>query len=294
MPWHGSWTQYKRAELRYLTGLDTAALHAWILRPSRNGKPPANNSIRQRASIVAMFAQWLIEAGHIDHDPTAAFRSDVRRKYPRIYGKRQASNPARFLTYDEAFCQLIPACQDGTWRGSRDQLAVRLGLLGLRRNELITLNWGHYNHGEICLTGKGNRIRTVRPGPTLQELLAKWRRAYEQNLGRAVHPDDPILCGSTRGRTPSLRWGHRLDRDAINNLLIRRANAAGLGHISPHDLRRSAASIMHNTTTPDGGHLFDLLDIQRTLDHADPATTQRSYLDQLDTSVKTRAGQTLD
>jgi integrase len=85
-----------------------------------------------------------------------------------------------------------------------------------------------------------------------------------------------------------------MDRDGLNGALRRRATTAGLGHISPHDLRRSAASIMHNTLSADGGHVFDLLDIQRVLDHADAATTQRSYLDQLDTSVKTKAGQVLD
>jgi integrase len=294
MPWHGSWTRYKRAELRYLTGFTPEALFTWVMRPSRNGRPPANNSIRQRASVVGMFAHWLVDTRQLVSDPTREFRAEVRRKYPRIYGKRQAANPARFLTYEQAFGPLLEACKDGTWRGSRDQLAFRLGLLGLRRQELINLDWRHYHDGEIALMGKGNRLRTVRPGPVLTDLLARWQRKYEAELGRPVAPGDPILCGTTRGRRPTMVWGRRLDRDALNGALERRAEAAGLGHVSPHDLRRSAASIMHHTLSADGGHVFDLLDIQRTLDHADPATTQRSYLDQLDTSVKTKAGQVLD
>jgi integrase len=212
----------------------------------------------------------------------------------RIYGKRQAGNPARFLTYEQAFGELLAACQDGTWRGWRDELGFRLGLLGLRRQEPINLDWRHYHNGEIALIGKGNRLRTVRPGPVLTELLVRWQDKYAAELGRPVAPGDPILCGATRGRKSKVVWGRRMDRDALNGALRRRGEAAGLGHISPHDLRRSAASIMHNTLSADGGHVFDLLDIQRTLDHADPATTQRSYLDQLDTSVKTKAGQVLD
>ena len=53
--------------------------------------------------------------------------------------------------------------------------------------------------------------------------------------------------------------------------------------MSPHDLRRTAAGILHRSRDDDGAHYFDLLDIQKVLGHADPATTMRSYLDPLDT-----------
>jgi hypothetical protein len=39
---------------------------------------------------------------------------------------------------------------------------------------------------------------------------------------------------------------------------------------------------------------FDLLDIQKVLGHANPATTMRSYIDPLDTGVIRRAAQVLD
>jgi integrase len=293
-PYTGQWTQYKRRELRFLTSLDSAAVHAWIMRPGQKGRPPANNSIRQRMSIVRNFCDWLVTERHLDRSPIGGMADHVRKQYPRIYGKRQHQNPARFLTYDEAFGQLLGACKDGTWRGSRDQIAIRLGLLGLRRQEIVNANWSHYHQGAIVLTGKGNRIREVRPGPTLTDMLRRWRRQYERQLGRPVDPSDPIVCGIARGRSGEVRWGVRLERDGLNHLVKLRAQRAGLGHVSAHDLRRTAASIMHYTTTPDGGHIFDLLDIQKALDHADTATTQRSYLDHLDTKVKTRAGTTLD
>lgn len=40
--------------------------------------------------------------------------------------------------------------------------------------------------------------------------------------------------------------------------------------------------------------MFDLLDIQKVLHHADPATTMRSYLDPMDTDVYERAAHWLD
>jgi integrase len=84
------------------------------------------------------------------------------------------------------------------------------------------------------------------------------------------------------------------DTSTINLFLLYRAGLAELGHVAPHDLRRTCANLLHNARTPDGGHLFDLLDIQQVLDHADPATTQRSYISQLSSPVKSAAGATLD
>ena len=72
------------------------------------------------------------------------------------------------------------------------------------------------------------------------------------------------------------------------------AEQAGLGHVSPHDLRRTAAGILHRAVSEDGAHYFDLLDIQKVLGHANPATTLRSYIDPIDNGVISRAAQVLD
>lgn len=69
---------------------------------------------------------------------------------------------------------------------------------------------------------------------------------------------------------------------------------AGLGHVAPHDLRRSAAGILHRSVDAGGAHYFDLLDIQRVLGHTDPATTMRSYLEPIDNDVLARAAAVLD
>jgi integrase len=64
--------------------------------------------------------------------------------------------------------------------------------------------------------------------------------------------------------------------------------------MSPHDLRRSAAAILHRATDDRGAHYFDLLDIQQVLGHKDPATTVRSYLEPLNTKVLDKAASFLD
>jgi integrase len=295
-------TARRRSELRYLLDLTVTAMTAWLTRPNHNGSPAMNNTIRQRLSYLRGFVAYCVAEGHLEADQTAELVRQITKRYPKVYGKRQAKNPARFLTYEEAFTRLIPACSDGTWIGSRDNVAIRLGLLGLRRAELRSLTWGMYHHGVILCPGKGNKVRQVQPGPTLTDLLERWRRRYETELGRPLTDTDPILCAQKSRRmngwtltAPALDWGHIIPTDAVNDLIAYRAQLAGLGHVAPHDLRRTAASILHRSLSPDGGHLYDLLDIQQVLDHADPATTQRSYLDQMNTGdVKSRAGQTID
>ena len=77
-------------------------------------------------------------------------------------------------------------------------------------------------------------------------------------------------------------------------MINQRAKEAGLGHVAPHDLRRTAAAILHRATSSNGVHHFDLLDIQRVLGHSDPATTMKSYLEPMDTDVLDRAAAFLD
>ena len=97
-----------------------------------------------------------------------------------------------------------------------------------------------------------------------------------------------------QGGPARLDWGHRASTQALFTLITGRAEAAGLGLVAPHDLRRSAAGVLHTSLAADGGHRFDLLDIQRVLGHSHPATTMRSYPEPMDTDVTERAASVLD
>ncbi len=91
-------------------------------------------------------------------------------------------------------------------------------------------------------------------------------------------------------------WGRGWADPAASvwDTVTRRASLAGLGHVAPHDLRRTAAGILHRAVNENGAHYFDLLDIQKVLGHADPATTMKSYLDPMDNGVYDRAANFLD
>jgi integrase/recombinase XerD len=225
---------------------------------------------------------------------------EIGAAWPSTYGRVQAITPGRWLSREEAQL-LIGACQDGTWIGSRDQLVIRLGLLGMRRAEIVALDWRHWRPGDQCIeiVGKKNRPRSIPLGPHMTDLLERWYRHYARELGRPINPTDPIIPAVRMTAPPTpirhLSFEIRVSTAAVHQIVVTRAHAAGLGHVSTHDLRRSAASILHAERTPEGGHAYDLADIQAMLDHASPDTTQRAYLGPVTRrEAKARAALALD
>lgn len=202
------------------------------------------------------------------------------------------------MTHEEAYDVLLGVC-DSSDVGRRDELVLRLGLAGMRVAEIIRLRVGdlHLDHDPtIEWIGKKNRARKVAIGPGMSELLANYLHRYRAGVGRELIPNDFVVCRQkTGGGVGRISWGRPFKTAAgVAKVVGLRAEEAGLGHVSPHDLRRTAAGILHRAVSEDGAHYFDLLDIQKVLGHASPATTMRSYIDPLDTGVIRRAAQVLD
>lgn len=208
--------------------------------------------------------------------------------------------PARWLSRTEAFDQLIGVCRDGTDLGLRDEALIRLGLAGMRAAEIIHLRVGdlrlHDAEARIEWIGKKRRARVIVPGPSLIATLDALFDRRQQLLGRPLRPDEPVVCCGKSGAGSGLLVPDRpiAQTVSVQQIVARRAQRAGLGHVAPHDLRRTAAGLLHRSVGLDGSHHFDLLDIQKVLGHSDPATTMRSYLDPLDTGVLGRAARVLD
>ncbi len=227
-------------------------------------------------------------------------RDNPLRRIPRLYGKVQGKNPARWLTHDEAFGPLLATCADDGEPGMRDEVLLRLGLAGMRAAEIIGLRVGDlrldHSPPTIAWIGKASRSRRIVPGPATVTLLRTYLATYQEHVGRSLRDDDHVICrrkpGSGGGQ---VSWGQPIARTcSVQDIVKDRAARAGLGHLSPHDLRRTAAGILHHSTDGTGAHHFDLLDIQRVLGHTDPATTMRSYLEPIDNEVTQRASQVLD
>ena len=128
---------------------------------------------------------------------------------------------------------------------------------GLRVGELVALDLSDEPaSGEVTVTGKGSKTRTVPVGAKARAALEGWLAIRSQ----VAAPDESALFVGARGRriAPSRVW-HRLGAWAK-----RRGIAE---HVHPHMLRHSFASHMLQSSQ-------DLRAVQELLGHASISTTQ--------------------
>ncbi|MHB1925389.1 MAG: tyrosine-type recombinase/integrase, partial [Acidimicrobiales bacterium] len=167
---------FRHSGRRHPDELTEADLSAWI-----TNAQPANNTIRQRLSTARTFLRWAVRNGHATTNPADSLATDSPlRRVQRTYGKVQDAHPARFLTREQAFGSLVGTCADGDLTDLRDEIALRLGLSGMRRSEILRLRVGdlHLDTPRITWTGKGRKPRQVTPGASLVGALRRWLAAY--------------------------------------------------------------------------------------------------------------------
>ncbi len=192
---------------------------------------PATASQRYRA--LAQFFKWLAEEGEIRENPFA------RMKPPRV-----PESPAPVIS-DEHLTKLIKACEPGkraegtpddVWRRHqlvchRDEALVRMLIdCGVRCAELTNLTVGDVDRDAqvIFVVGKGRRLRAVPYGNRTSQAVDRYVRS------RTRHPeaDSNWLWLGTKGR---------LTDSGLRQMLERRGDKAGIGHVYPHQFRHTAA-----------------------------------------------------
>jgi integrase len=231
------------------------------------GRSVANNTVRNRLSLATVFLRWCVREGHADPGMVEVLtdRDNPLRRVPRLYGKVQAKHPARWLTHDEAFGQLLSTCASEGEIGLRDELVLRLGLAGLRAAEIIALEVGDLQLGDdppqIRWIGKARRSRRIVPGAALIDLLRRYLGAYEAAAGSPLSPEAPLIC---RGKTGAAvgqvtRWdevsgssqsdGRSMDfLGELGHVLV--GSAGPLGEVSPTE-----AAHMDRYRQQEGGFL---------------------------------------
>lgn len=152
---------------------------------------------------------------------------------------------------------LLDTC-DTDPTGVRDAAVIAiLYTCGLRRAELVKLDIGDYDeaNGRFLVHGKRNKQRRVPIGPARPH-LNDWLAVR----GRAA--------GALFTGTGNRQRHGRLTSQAIYAMLKRRAVAAGIPELSPHDFRRTFVGDLL-----DAG--VDIVTVQKMAGHSSPETTAR-------------------
>ena len=168
-----------------------------------------------------------------------------------------------WLTLEQAR-RLLAVPDPATKKGLRDR--VLLGFLvgcGLRRGELAGLEFSDVAQREgrwaiVDLVGKHGRVRTVPMPSWAKTALDGWATAAGISTGAVLRRVDK---GGRVGDGP-------ITTQAVFEAVVFYARKAGLGKITPHDLRRTFAKLAHLGRAP-------LEQIQITLGHASIQTTER-------------------
>ncbi|QIS10642.1 tyrosine-type recombinase/integrase [Nocardia arthritidis] len=148
---------------------------------------------------------------------------------------------------DDQLRALLAECAGNTFEDLRDTAIIRMFTdTGCRVGELAGADTDDldFEENSMLVTGKGGRPRSCPFGDKTRIALRKYLRA------RAKHP-------KARNDEPALWLGHRgrMTDHGIRQMLERRAAAAEIDHIHPHQLRHWFA----HTWLENGGQEQDLM-----------------------------------
>lgn len=220
----------------------------------RLNKPPEKITLKDiNARFVSEFLDYLEDERNISHRTRncrlAAIRSFFQYLNPKIPemsqhiaeilaipNKRTYQKQIDFLDEEEVKA-LLNAPDQHQKIGRRDYVMLTIAIeSGLRLSELIHLEWGNIQFGEIttidCL-GKGRKFRSTPVSSQVEKCLKEWA-----NENRCL-PHDVVF--------PNAR-GKMMSPDAVQYLVKKYARKAGglcsslrAKKVSPHVLRHTAA-----------------------------------------------------
>jgi len=247
-----------RRDLERLTDLSAGAGLAQLKAPQLrralmqlHAQDLAPRSIARMLSAWRSYYAWLARRGMIALNPADGLRAPKRpRSLPKALGIDQAavlfdgdagaSAEGPLLRRDAAMFELFYSS-------------------GLRLSELVSLDWpGGLDpaNGEVTVTGKRNKTRTVPVGDKALAALQLWLAERPQ----FAREGETALFLS--------RNGTRLSPRQVENRLALWAQRQGVGvHVHPHMLRHSFASHVLQSSG-------DLRAVQEMLGHASISATQ--------------------
>lgn len=234
------------------------------------GRGHGKQGIEQARAAVVVLTQLLAEAEWVDEYVSATI-ANVHP--PRA---EEGQRPGRWLSTDEIKTLMIAARQIATSHNQElrnNVVMTMLCTMALRREELSSARWGDLtlqnNRVVLRVHGKGRKTAAIDVPRVVVQALDSWRRAVAP-LDRRPPAESPLVRRLWKGGRIS-RYG--LSTDGIWLIIDAASAAANLGHVAPHDLRRSVAGALQESGVP-------VDKISRLLRHRNVAITER-YLSRL-------------
>ena len=232
---------------RPLASLDAAQVRRFVSMLHAKGLSP--RSLALALSAWRGCFRWLARHRGFKANPALGIRAP------------KAARPLPKALTVEATQQLLDAGEKPEPALLRDRAMFELLYSsGLRLAELVSLNVddGRLDlaQGEVTVTGKGSKTRTVPVGSSAREALRRWLSARQ---ALAAGGEKALFVGSRGRRIAPAVVGARLKAWA------RRRNLAE--HVHPHMLRHSFATHVLQSSQ-------DLRAVQEMLGHASISTTQ--------------------
>ena len=242
---------------------------------TKQGKPYSETTIRRHLETLKNIARLAVRKHYLEEDPFAD--SEITNKTDKTQTV-DALTAAEFWSFLEAI-ETDRVKSDGSLFWTAYFWLSATG--GLRRGEMIGLQWGDYNEDNSRIVIRRNvtidtknkeihigetktsKVRTVFLGDEASRILKQFREEQKARYGK-LKDQDFIFCKDGQPQAPiypttPTKWLNRLEE---------RHN---LRKLSPHDLRHGAGTFVKKA----GG---DDKDAQTLLGHSDLSTTTAYYL----------------
>ena len=254
--------EFRRFVGRDLTEVGPDDVRRWRDALGQLGQRPA--TIARKLSTLRSLYAYLQAAGLVTFNPASP-----RLVPPPELGSERAG---RALTPKEVRYLLVGPDRS-TSDGARDYaMLLALARLGLRVSELCALRVSSFSRSPrgwaIRFTQKGGEEREVPVPDEVREAVSEYLRLdkHRRELAKSAGEDAYVFQPHVNYRT--LEFARPLTRRHVKNIVARWADYAGLGKLSPHDLRRTAI-----TRALELG--LSYYQVQLMSGHKDPKTVQR-------------------
>lgn len=235
------------------SGLNRTQIQAIMGKLGDAGRSPATINTYLYAMRGVVREAWAL--GYVTHEHYQHCQSVKTVRGSRL--------PKGQVLQEDDISALLQVCSsDSSEVGVRDLAIFCLMLAtGLRRAEVVSLEISGLNRvsGELRVLGKGNKERLAHLPPSILKHVNYW---VDQVRGDA---EGPLFCRILKGGQVTESG---LSSSAILYLLDKRCQEAGIPLFSPHDLRRTFATMLLNEGE-------DLLVIRDAMGHCSVEITER-------------------